>query len=140
MPIDKDSEKLFNAVTEKLADMPFDPELVEKQQIQIRTLKESISELEKANDRLRKRSLRAETDCGSADNELDTANQLISGAREAILKLIGVTDEYANEYINHKRAVDWGKVNDAFLSAYDWLKKTDPKKKEKDSEACQKEK
>ncbi len=52
----------------------------------------------------------------------DALKAKLESAHKAIRGLWSVTDEYAAEFINHKRAVNWGVVNEAFLLADKILK------------------
>jgi hypothetical protein len=55
--------------------------------------------------------------------DLPALLEAVKEARVLIKGLIKVTDEYANEFIKHKKAVDWAFVNESFCDAEAWLAK-----------------
>jgi hypothetical protein len=52
--------------------------------------------------------------------EIVNLKLILQEANDCIEALMKVTDEYADEFIKNKKAVDWGFVNEAFIRAAKW--------------------
>jgi hypothetical protein len=50
-------------------------------------------------------------------DELDTLRPVVEAMAEALRAMQTAADEIAIEFIQHKRATNWGVVNDAYMSA-----------------------